>query len=835
MTFTVSGKLTMDATQIKSELAQVKLAKEAVTGASEKLSTVEKKVAAEIQRIGAETRSAVKEAERLRAAQQKAAAKVLNFGRNAEQAATNTKTLSRAETQAATEAATLGRAHTVAAGQVGNLTAQFNDIGVMLAAGQNPLQLAIQQGTQITQVIGPMGAAGAAKSLKAALISMVSPLALITIGSIAAGAALTNWLTGADEDVETLEHKIEAAGQAIDVFSDKAAKVRLSTAEMVEEFGKASPELRLILADMTALAKLDAQEAIDGTAQSVRDLVLDLAIWDDRSSVSASQDFLGLGSVGRLNREAGQSFADNLELLNSSEDAASRLKAALDVRGQLLEAAGGLENLNTTQREFYDGLAAVIRDLEVFAGALQAPWNELKQTGTELWSSLTGSAEEYLAKRLQIEAQTRSQIEQLRFEAEIQQAIRDHGEDSVEVAELRLAAERAVFEAKVKSSEISEELKNELMQAWDAANGVASEDMAGNISLAADEAHRLSVNLLKARGNEIMGRINANPDFHDPRGESPGAGNADYVYQDHGLPDVTLPANPRSSRRSKRGSASAYDKERKALERLIERERQQLEILRETDPVQQEMIRLRDELKNATDAEREAIEELIRERLKEEQAIARTEEATDLLRDNTSTLIDGLVRGGEEAADAWDKVKASIAAAALEALLLGSGPLGNLFGMGATGDDELGGLAGIFLESIGLADGQVDVGTVYGAGGNRDDKVPRMLSPGETVVHAKATRKYRPLLQAMNDNIDIPDLAAGGEIPGGRASPSYSPTGGQSGEPALARVMIQPSPLFKAYVEEISGSIAVESIEAYDREVAPETARNALNDPYGIG
>jgi chromosome segregation ATPase len=39
-----------------------------------------------------------------------------------------------------------------AAGSVGNLTSQFNDIGVMLAAGQNPLQLAIQQGTQIGQV-----------------------------------------------------------------------------------------------------------------------------------------------------------------------------------------------------------------------------------------------------------------------------------------------------------------------------------------------------------------------------------------------------------------------------------------------------------------------------------------------------------------------------------------------------------------------------------------------------------------------------------------------------------------------------------------------------------
>jgi hypothetical protein len=44
-----------------------------------------------------------------------------------------------------------------ASGQLGNISAQFNDIGVMLAAGQNPLQLALQQGTQLIQVFDSMG------------------------------------------------------------------------------------------------------------------------------------------------------------------------------------------------------------------------------------------------------------------------------------------------------------------------------------------------------------------------------------------------------------------------------------------------------------------------------------------------------------------------------------------------------------------------------------------------------------------------------------------------------------------------------------------------------
>ncbi|SIO24682.1 hypothetical protein SAMN05444722_1005 [Rhodovulum sp. ES.010] len=44
-----------------------------------------------------------------------------------------------------------GAASALSAGRVANVTAQFNDIGMILMAGQNPLQLAIQEGTQITQ------------------------------------------------------------------------------------------------------------------------------------------------------------------------------------------------------------------------------------------------------------------------------------------------------------------------------------------------------------------------------------------------------------------------------------------------------------------------------------------------------------------------------------------------------------------------------------------------------------------------------------------------------------------------------------------------------------
>ncbi|MDE4175804.1 phage tail length tape measure family protein [Phaeobacter sp. PT47_59] len=806
MPFVVSGKVLLDASQAKQDLVELKGTKDATAKSATVLSFEE----------------------------EKAARKIKQLGTAADAAASRTRALDASQDGLANRAVRVGRTHQVAAGQIGNITAQFNDIGVMLAAGQNPLQLAIQQGTQITQAFGDVGAAGAVNMLRQGLLRMISPLNLITIGGLAAGAATIQWMLGSAEAAETLEDRIEATGDAIEAFQKKSQKARLGVADMIEEFGSASPVLRQVLADMAALAKIDAFHEIDKTTDSLRNLVLEAGLLDGRSSMSMAQDFLGIGSVGRANREAGHLFASNLELLSRSEDMAVKYAAALDVRSQLLDAAGGLEGLNSEQREFYDGLTALIRDLEVFGGRIQEPWLELKATGTDLWKSLQTSAGSYLNERLKIETAARNTIAQLQTEAALQEAIKAHGAGSVEAAELRLEAERRAYQQQVDGQEISEALKTELMAAWDAANGVAEADMAGNITLAADEAHRLKTNLLAARGNEILGRIRSNPDYHDPRGESPGAGKQDYVYQDMDLPRVNLPANPRSSRG--RGGANQFEQERKAIERLIAAERRRLDILRETDPVMQEMIRHREALKGATDAEREAVEALVRERLEEEKALQQTKEAADWLKATGQDLGVALMSSGDAAADAWDRVREAIIRAAAQAVLFGDGPFAKILGTGGGlfgGSDGKTSLLGQFVSGLfGFADGTVGM-MVYGDGGNRDDKVPAWLSPGESVITAKATRKYRPLLQAMNDGVEIPGFASG-TVPAGGTTSAPTSSGSAQDQP-LALVRIAPSPLFEAYVEETAGRVSVETIDHYDRTVAPDTIDRQLNDPWRRG
>lgn len=134
--------------------------------------------------------------------------------------------------------------------QTANLAAQFNDIAVMMAAGQNPLQLALQQGTQISQVLGPMGAQQAVKSLSAAFISLINPVSLVTVGTIAASAALFQYFTSLNTDGKA----------STEVIKEQNDLLR----QVAENWGDAVPALKAYVDELDRAAKVsDLNEATD--------------------------------------------------------------------------------------------------------------------------------------------------------------------------------------------------------------------------------------------------------------------------------------------------------------------------------------------------------------------------------------------------------------------------------------------------------------------------------------------------------------------------------------------------------------------------------------------
>lgn len=73
----------------------------------------------------------------------------------------------------------------------------------------------------------------------------------------------------------------------------------------------------------------------------------------------------------------------------------------------------------------------------------------------------------------------------------------------------------------------------------------------------------------------------------------------------------------------------------------------------------------------------------------------------------------------------------------------------------------------------GMARGYAGGGSVFGGGGPRDDRVPAMLSAGEYVVNAMATKRFKPLLDSINNGSPI---SANGGATMGKSAPTINIT-----------------------------------------------------------
>lgn len=164
------------------------------------------------------------------------------------------------ETAAAAEAA--ARA---GGAQMGNLVAQINDIGQMVAAGQNPLVLALQQGTQLAQVLGPMGAGGALRAFGQALLSALNPVNLAVIGLTAGVAVLGQWAAaalaagdGTADLAETME-QLRRAAEAAQRAQQAAAR---PIEDQIARYGRLAGAVREAIAAERTLAEAQARRQL---------------------------------------------------------------------------------------------------------------------------------------------------------------------------------------------------------------------------------------------------------------------------------------------------------------------------------------------------------------------------------------------------------------------------------------------------------------------------------------------------------------------------------------------------------------------------------------------
>lgn len=762
-----------------------------------------------------------------------------------------------AERQAAASVQ-LAQSHRIAAGSVGNLTSQFNDIGVMMAAGQNPLTLAIQQGTQISQVIGPMGAAGAVRSLGAAFMGMLSPVSLLTIGAVGLGATLVNWLSSSDDAAEDAEDAFEAMDDAAQRYIEATQRARQPLVELREEFGRMAEEARANFEDIAEAERRAFSRATDATIgavtggrnpndpsrltnERVRELSgtfglkprsnsasdRDLQLVNELVQASQALEAVRGGAIAdqiaafRAAVETFDAVARARDGVSAEEDAIigklrERLNLLIEVQAAEDDTAGRARETAEQERLLGQQMVAVERERQ------EAEYQRQQRAQVAAYQQANASMAQSAADL----AAAREMEAALRAQAEVQEAISTYGAGSVEAAEARVTVERRAFEELQRSKGAAGDLLVQLLATWDAANNVASVDMANNVTLAANEAARFAQNLAAAMAMPITNAMR-DEDAAMAQDVRPGAeGEARQAAAVANFKRLTTPT--RTSRGGRGGAGggggrgagiSEAERERQAVQELVVSLKDELAILREADPVRQELLRHREVLTAATDAERAEIERLIATREREGEVARQTAESADFWRQNAGDLIQGMSGGVDGLSDAFDRLKGKIADAAFEAALFGTGPLANLFGGGVKG-----GLLGV------LFPGKAEGGMIHGPGGGRSDDVPIMASAGEYVVNARATARNRTLLEAINAG--MPAFADGGMV-GGGASGGRGAASGARGP--VNMVIDVRGARGNAEIEEMVQRGIRAGLEQYDRSVLPLSYRRIRDDDRVIG
>ncbi|MGC9368713.1 MAG: phage tail length tape measure family protein [Paracoccaceae bacterium] len=418
MTFVVNMQITADGKIAKAEIRDLKTEQQGLAGATKRASAAGKEGAASNRKVGSSARDA----------------------------ASDVQALSAAQRENARVAGTMRRSTQLSAGAVGNLTAQFNDIGLMLAAGQNPLQLAIQQGTQITQVIGPMGAAGAARALGAGLMSMLSPINLITIGSIAAGAAFTQWLVSGKDNMEDLTSMADDFADSVDAYLQRLKESRGDLAILRGEFGAMAEAART---DFERLAESNRRKTLDQADAMATTLTGGYGEYSQMHQLVAIGEQFDLHLDG-INRKIDR------EIIGKLAGAYSQLDAS--VGGSLEVRIAAFERIIEVYEEAAAARRGVSEEEDATLQGLIGMVNQLRRMNAAEGPNFA-DLDTYREMR-----------EELTQQATIQRLIAQYGRDSSMVERERLAQERERQQILIQSLDISETAKQALMSLWDKAN-----------------------------------------------------------------------------------------------------------------------------------------------------------------------------------------------------------------------------------------------------------------------------------------------------------------------------------------------------------------------------
>lgn len=218
---------------------------------------------------------------------------------------------------------------------------QLSDVLITAQMGfQSVGMIALQQGSQLASQFNSIRASGGSlfATLLSGFTSLINPLTLITLGAVAAGAAIAKWFFSAGEETKTFNDALNDANThiaALRTTTDALASNNLS--QLRREYGAVNEELRIHLERLQKVAEIDARDVNRGMIDAVRD-----ALTRDGNPLTDSVD-----EVRRAFDTTNDTARHLLTLMNDIRDAATfeeQAGAVTRLRAEVERVTGGLDS-----------------------------------------------------------------------------------------------------------------------------------------------------------------------------------------------------------------------------------------------------------------------------------------------------------------------------------------------------------------------------------------------------------------------------------------------------------------------------------------------------------
>lgn len=266
----------------------------------------------------------------------------------------------------AASATRFGQSQQVAGHHVANLSFQLNDIGMMMAMGQNPFMLMIQQGPQVAQIFSQMNAEGRkiGPTLAGAFTMFLNPTTAVTLALIGGAAALGQWgfaALGAGKDTKSLEDSIGDLNSSLSDIKKYSEISKKSILELSKEFGSYAWAVRDSANALIELERAEYRAGIVKAVAAAREEYGKLGV--DVDAIRAKLDELpesmrfsaaAAPLIASL-AQAEQKVADLAKQIGISDQEAKELSAALMRVGQASnfnQMEGELRSISDLMRRF---------------------------------------------------------------------------------------------------------------------------------------------------------------------------------------------------------------------------------------------------------------------------------------------------------------------------------------------------------------------------------------------------------------------------------------------------------------------------------------------------